>query len=96
MRLHASPRVDLSTADWSDLPTGVAWMPSFTASLTEVVAIGYAVTLAPGQSAALPPLDVPVTLDAGLYTVSACARLHTAVVASHSEWCTSGVPLAVR
>lgn len=96
VKLRATPRTDLGTVDWSEIPTGVVWTPSFTAGPAEVIAIGYAVTLAPGESAPLPPLDVPVTLDAGLYTVSACARLRTAVVASASEWCTGGVPLTVR
>lgn len=79
-----------------DIRSGVFWVPVQTTAQDEVIAIGYGSVLAPGASADLPPLRVPMTLARGTYTVRACARLYTAPTASVSEWCAPGVPLKVE
>lgn len=98
VRFRATPRAELDAPDGRDLDfaTGVRWLPSFTSSPVEVIAVGYRATVEPGGRADLPGSRVPVTLAAGLYTVSACARLRTAETASASEWCTDGVALRIR
>ena len=96
VRLRATAWRAGMPGDLDDVPSGVFWVREDVTAQAEVIAILYRTTVAPGNRADLPALDVPVTLAPGTYTVRVCAALAAAPTGEDGEWCTPGARLAVE
>lgn len=94
VRVYARPGLAPGLEDL--LPGGTVWEGVHVAALSVVPAVGISATVRSGDETMLPPLEVPMTLDPGTYSVWACARLQTAPESAASLWCTAAAPMTIE